>query len=94
MGNLVVLEDVSGVGETVGVGDKRLSNVGDRVFPAGVGEVFGEDTVACEHTKYTLEILGIAADGTVLVREVETREDLSGGERRVVSVVPDSVGDA
>lgn len=88
-----MLEDVSGVGETVGIGDERFSDVGERVFSldgsGGAGEVFGENAVAGEHPENTLEVLGITG-----VWEEEAREDLGSGERRVGSVVPDSVGDA
>lgn len=89
-----MLEDVGGIREAAGVGDKSFSNVRKRVFPLdGSDKVFGEDTVASKHPKYTLEILGIAANGSVRC-EKEAREDLGSGERRIGPAVPNGVGNA
>jgi hypothetical protein len=61
-----MLEDVGSVREAAGVGYKSFSDVRKRVFPLnGSNKVFGEDTVAGEHPKYTLKILGVATNGSV-----------------------------
>lgn len=49
--------------------------------------MFLENTVASEHTKDALEIIGVAA------RRNYACEDLGGRERRVGTFLPDGVGD-
>lgn len=84
-----MLKHVRRVREAIGIGDQSFSYVGEGI-PAIRRvrvEMFFENAVASEHTEDPLEIIGVATGWN------HACEDLRGGERKIGTSLPDSVGD-
>lgn len=83
----MVLEHVSGEGQSLLIGHEGFADVSERILPFAGGDVLLKHAVTSEHAEEPLEVLGVAAGGE------DAAEDLGGGDGSVDAFVPDGIGD-